>query len=470
MWLQIALLGALIAPSVLVPGLESPGLRSLTRRGDAHLAARRYQTRLEPTPIRSSQVLAHCVPYYRLLSPLERILQLSSHQALKESLRSRLLEIIDRTQGARPASLFEGTAVVARAMIGYTFDTQIINAVVPLVEIALKALPESTTHPQLHTSRCVVCVEGFQFSTRAESHMYRAWGGNVINMSVLPEAKLAREAELSYALIVTATDYDCWRVSEAPVTVAEVFRTLQENADRSRKFTTAILEELNDLVVRGEALTSAECGMRYSLVTQKWPEEDGAKLAYTLPKYFEKKSAILSSAVPARANIAALKSLGVKVAVVFSTVGSFREEIRSGDLIVPGQITDCTNCMRPGSFFEGTAIVAHVMFGDPFDIQPTKALVLWLKPPSNDSPNQPHLFLSTDWSCMRSYALIAAVTDCDFNADQLRKELNELATRKDVFTRTEGGMECPMNVREWPDADKGKLAYALPRYFKKKSI
>ncbi|KAB5590151.1 5'-methylthioadenosine phosphorylase [Ceratobasidium theobromae] len=198
-------------------------------------------------------------------------------------------QIIDRTKGVRPASFFEGTSVVAHAMFGDPFDNQLIKALVPLVETALASLPDTANPPKLHTSKCVVCMEGPQFSTRAESNMYRAWGGDIINMSVLPEAKLAREAELSYALIATATDYDAWRVSEEPVTVAEVFKTLQSNADRSRKVTATILEELHELVERGEILTSAEGGMQYSLVTRHWSEEDREKLAFVLPKYFGKK-------------------------------------------------------------------------------------------------------------------------------------------------------------------------------------
>ncbi|PBL01673.1 hypothetical protein ARMGADRAFT_224437 [Armillaria gallica] len=70
-------------------------------------------------------------------------------------------------------------------------------------------------------------MEGPQFSTRAESIMYRQWGWDLINMSVLPEAKLAREAELSYVLIATATDYDAWRPHSDTVTAAEVFKTLK---------------------------------------------------------------------------------------------------------------------------------------------------------------------------------------------------------------------------------------------------
>ncbi|KAG9090659.1 S-methyl-5-thioadenosine phosphorylase [Ceratobasidium sp. UAMH 11750] len=195
-------------------------------------------------------------------------------------------QIIDRTKGVRPASFFEGTSIVAHAMFGDPFDTQLTSALVPLVE---RALPASTSAPKLHTAKCVVCMEGPQFSTRAESHMYRAWGGDIINMSVLPEAKLAREAELSYALIATATDYDSWRVSENPVTVAEVFKTLQDNADRSRKVTATILEELHELVERGEVLTHADGGMQYSMVTRDWHEADREKLAFVLPKYFRKK-------------------------------------------------------------------------------------------------------------------------------------------------------------------------------------
>lgn len=66
---------------------------------------------------------------------------------------------------------------------------------------------------RLHDQGTVVCMEGPQFSTRAESNMYRQWGGSVINMSALPEAKLAKEAEIGYQMICMSTDYDCWHDS-----------------------------------------------------------------------------------------------------------------------------------------------------------------------------------------------------------------------------------------------------------------
>ena len=102
-------------------------------------------------------------------------------------------QIIDRTKGIRPASFFEGTGAVAHAMFGEPFSTKLVNW---LEERIRKALEGAGGETKLFTEKCIVCMEGPQFSTRAESLMYRQWGGDLINMSALPEAKLAREAEL----------------------------------------------------------------------------------------------------------------------------------------------------------------------------------------------------------------------------------------------------------------------------------
>jgi 5'-methylthioadenosine phosphorylase len=80
-----------------------------------------------------------------------------------------------------------------------------------------------------------VAIEGPQFGTRAESHMVRAWGADIIGMTAMPEAKLAREAELPYALIGMVTDYDCWRSDEAHVEVSEVMRVMHDNAGKARQ-------------------------------------------------------------------------------------------------------------------------------------------------------------------------------------------------------------------------------------------
>lgn len=96
-------------------------------------------------------------------------------------------QIIDRTKGIRPSSFFEGTSVVAHAAFGDPFSLKLVKWLQKEVQKEVEPL---------HMDKCIVCMEGPQFSTRAESLMYRSWGADLINMSVLPEAKLAREAEL----------------------------------------------------------------------------------------------------------------------------------------------------------------------------------------------------------------------------------------------------------------------------------
>jgi 5'-methylthioadenosine phosphorylase len=92
-----------------------------------------------------------------------------------------------------------------------------------------------------HEHGTVVTIEGPRFSTRAESHMFRAWGADVINMSTAPECALANEIGLPYAAVAMSTDYDCWKEDEAPVTWEEVLKTFQENVDKvTRLLTTAI--------------------------------------------------------------------------------------------------------------------------------------------------------------------------------------------------------------------------------------
>ncbi|KAK0205844.1 Methylthioadenosine phosphorylase [Desarmillaria ectypa] len=196
-------------------------------------------------------------------------------------------QIIDRTKGVRPASFFEGTSIVAHASFGDPFSAKLVSW---LEERVTKALDQEGRGVKLFTDKCIVCMEGPQFSTRAESVMYRQWGGDLINMSVLPEAKLAREAELSYALIATATDYDAWRPHSDTVTAAEVFKTLKANADTSRLVAATVLDELHAAVsASGENFLLEQVGsMSFSIMprSQKQDPEHRKKLAYVLPEYF----------------------------------------------------------------------------------------------------------------------------------------------------------------------------------------
>ena len=202
-------------------------------------------------------------------------------------------QIIDRTKGVRPASFFEGTSVVAHAAFGDPFSRKLIAWLEARARKVVEAAAGKvdlgrTTKPRLHTGKTIVCMEGPQFSTRAESRMYRQWGGDIINMSVLPEAKLAREAELGYALIATVTDYDSWREGEEAVTAAEVFKTLHANATLSRQVAATVLEELNGAAAQGDLLTEEIGSMQYSIMprSEQQKPEDRQKLAFVLPNYF----------------------------------------------------------------------------------------------------------------------------------------------------------------------------------------
>lgn len=132
--------------------------------------------------------------------------------------------------------------------------------------------------------------EGPQFSTRAESHMYRAWGGTVINMSCLPEAKLAREAEIAYQMICMSTDYDCWHESTADVTVDMVMGNMKANADNARRFVTAVLDALatdeNSELVQAKHI---EGSVKFGISTPQtsWSPEARERLDFLFPGQFK---------------------------------------------------------------------------------------------------------------------------------------------------------------------------------------
>jgi len=102
-------------------------------------------------------------------------------------------------------------------------------------------------------------MEGPQFSSLAESNLYRSWGCDVIGMTNMPEAKLAREAELCYASVAMVTDYDCWHEDHDHVTVEGVVRVLLDNAERARRLIKALAPRL------AERNTSCEAGCHHSL-------------------------------------------------------------------------------------------------------------------------------------------------------------------------------------------------------------
>ncbi|CAK7219197.1 S-methyl-5-thioadenosine phosphorylase [Sporothrix bragantina] len=148
-------------------------------------------------------------------------------------------QVIDRTKGVRPFTFFDG-GLVGHVGFADPFDAKVANII---KGCAAAMQGEGVT---LHDKGTLICMEGPQFSTRAESNMYRSWGGSVINMSALPEAKLAREAELAYQMICMATDYDCWRVGDESedVGVSMVLKYMEANSANARHLVGAVLDEL----------------------------------------------------------------------------------------------------------------------------------------------------------------------------------------------------------------------------------
>lgn len=102
----------------------------------------------------------------------------------------------------------------------------------PFCENMINLLADSASHLDLpcHTGKTVITIEGPRFSTRAESHMFRNWGADVINMSTVPEVNLAREKKMHYASVAMSTDYDCWRENEESVTWEMIVATMKKNA------------------------------------------------------------------------------------------------------------------------------------------------------------------------------------------------------------------------------------------------
>jgi 5'-methylthioadenosine phosphorylase len=217
------------------------------------------------------------------------IIAFSAVGSLQEEVRPRDFvvpdQIIDRTKGIRPFTFFE-KGMVGHVGFGDPFDKDLAK----LVRKCGHSLEGEGV--RLHDKGLLICMEGPQFSTRAESNLYRTWGGSVINMSALPEAKLAREAEISYQMICMATDYDCWRGDGSEdVNVEMVMAHMKANAENARRFVGAVLNELTK--AEHEQLVLAkhmEGQMRFAgAMTKKEArgQEAEKKLQWLFPGYFD---------------------------------------------------------------------------------------------------------------------------------------------------------------------------------------
>lgn len=236
------------APSdaLTIGDLDGMSVAFLPRHGRGH--------RLNPSEVPSRANI------YALKSlGVERVISVSAVGSLREDIAPLHLvipdQLVDRTK-ARPSTFFEG-GVVAHVGFAEPFCPDMSGRLAD----AMTALGDIT----FHRGGSYVCIEGPQFSTKAESRIYRQWGCDIVGMTALPEAKLAREAQLCYATIACVTDYDVWHESEEPVTVEMVVANLTRNVANAQR----IIRHVAQSLAVGSDDLSCGCGaaLRDALMT-----------------------------------------------------------------------------------------------------------------------------------------------------------------------------------------------------------
>jgi 5'-methylthioadenosine phosphorylase len=206
---------------------------------------------------------------------VERIISLSAVGSLKEEHRPLDFVIpdqfFDRTRGR--VSTFFGEGLVAHV----SFADPICPELAQLVQAAC-----ATASVNAKRGGTYLCMEGPAFSTKAESNVYRSWGMDVIGMTNLQEAKLAREAELCYVTVAMVTDYDCWHPEHDAVTVTDIIANLTKNAENAAKVVAAAVAAMPE--ARG-----CKCGsaLKHALITNPSVIPDGTrkKLELLVGKY-----------------------------------------------------------------------------------------------------------------------------------------------------------------------------------------
>ena len=204
------------------------------------------------------------------------ILSISAVGSLKEEHKPTDFVIpdqfIDRTF-ARNATFF-GDGIVGHVAFGD-----------PICAVAAKAFEQGCKQAGVvgKLGGTYVCMEGPQFSTRAESNLYRQWGADVIGMTNLQEAKLAREAEISYATLAMVTDYDCWREGHDDVTVEQVVKVIHENTANAQRVLAAAVRALPE----SNAGTPSASALQFAVMTDRKliPAATRERLALLLRKY-----------------------------------------------------------------------------------------------------------------------------------------------------------------------------------------
>ena len=182
-------------------------------------------------------------------------------------------QFIDLTR--HRTSTFFGNGVVAHVQFG--------DPVCPKLSEKLVQAAQAVG-ATIHLGGTYICMEGPAFSSRAESLLYRSWGADVIGMTNAQEAKLAREAEMAFASIALATDYDCWHVSESEVNVEDIIKVMHDNVETARRI---IVETLRNLPP--DFPNSQQDALKFALITEKSkiPQKTKNDLELLLSKYLD---------------------------------------------------------------------------------------------------------------------------------------------------------------------------------------
>lgn len=205
------------------------------------------------------------------------ILSISAVGSLREDMPpgsfALVRQYVDRTV-ARPSSFF-GEGVVAHVSMADPVCDRLSGLTLDAARAAGLAVTDDATY---------LAMEGPQFSTRAESHLFRSWGCDVIGMTAMPEARLAREAELPYANIGMVTDYDCWREETAAVDVASVLSVMKSNAEAARRLIVDLVARLP----KDRTPSPIDTCLDFAIVSDPshWNQRQRAKLAAICPRKF----------------------------------------------------------------------------------------------------------------------------------------------------------------------------------------
>ena len=192
---------------------------------------------------------------------VQQIISVSAVGSMKEEIVPGHIVIpdqfFDRTQGKR-ASTFFGNGVVGHV--------QFADPVCAALSKRLAAAAEKVG-ATVHRGGTYICIEGPNFSTRAESNIYRSWGVDIIGMTNIPEARLAREAEICYGTVALATDYDCWHEGHEDVSVEAVIAIIQQNVNTARQIIKAAVQNIAD----GFKPADCHCDetLKYAIMTTK---------------------------------------------------------------------------------------------------------------------------------------------------------------------------------------------------------